>query len=95
MKFAITLPFPGTELFDLMVKNNRIKSFRWPEYNFAAPRNIYEHDNLSWEEVEHYYAKCHRDFYLRPAYIMKSIYRSIKNGQFLALLETFLKTNWF
>lgn len=95
VKFAITLPFPGTELFDTMVKNNCIKSFRWSEYNFATRRNIYQHDNLSWEEIEHYYAKCHRDFYLRPTYIMKSIYRSIKNGQFLALSETFLKTNWF
>lgn len=95
VKFAITLPFPGTEMFDEMLKSNRIKSFCWQDYNFAAPRNIYEHDNLKWEQIEYFYAKCHRDFYLRPAYIMKSIYRSIKNGQFMAHLSAFLKTKWF
>lgn len=95
VKFAITLPLPGTEMFDEMVKTNRIKSFRWSDYNFATPRNVYEHDNLRWEQIEYYYAKCHRDFYLRPTYIMKSIYRSIKNGQFIAYLEAFSKTRWF
>lgn len=94
-KFAITLPFPGTEMFDDMVKSNRIKSFHWQEYNFASPHDVFEHENLSWEQIEYYYAKCHRDFYLRPAYIMKSIYRSIKNGQFMAHLSAFLKTKWF
>mgnify|MGYP001578602036 CR=1 FL=1 len=95
VKFAITLPFPGTEMFDEMVKSNRIKSFNWPDYNFSAPRNVYEHDTLSWRQIEYFYAKCHRDFYLRPAYIMKSLYRSIKNGQFIAHSQAFLTTRWF
>lgn len=95
VKFAITLPFPGTEMFDEMMKNNRIKSFRWSDYNFAEPRGIYEHDNLSWKQIEYFYAKCHRDFYLRPKYILRSIYRSIKNGQFLVHVEAFLKTKWY
>jgi len=94
-KFAITLPFPGTEMFDGMLKSNRIKSFKWSEYNFASPRNVYEHDNLSWDQIDYFYAKCHRDFYLRPEYIIKSIYRSIKNGQLISSLETFFKTKWF
>lgn len=95
LKFAITLPFPGTEMFDEMVKNNRIKSLNWADYNFSAPRNVYEHDTLSWKQIEYFYAKCHRDFYLRPAYIMKSLYRSIKNGQFIAHSQAFLSTRWF
>lgn len=95
VKFAITLPFPGTEMFDEMVKSNRIKSFRWEDYNFSNPRNIYEHDNLSWKQLEYYYAKCHRDFYLRPVYMMKSLYRSVMGGQFMAHLEAFLTTKWF
>lgn len=95
VKFAMTLPFPGTEMFDEMVKDNRIKSYRWSDYNFAAPRNVYEHDTLSWEEIEYFYAKCHQNFYFRPKYVMKSIYRSIKNGQFLAHVEAFLKTKWY
>jgi anaerobic magnesium-protoporphyrin IX monomethyl ester cyclase len=95
VKFAITLPFPGTEMFDEMMKTNRIKSFHWQDYNFAAPRNVYEHDKLSWKQIDYFYAKCHRDFYFRPTYIMKSIYRAIKNGQLIAHLEAFLRTDWF
>lgn len=95
VKFAIMLPFPGTEIFDEMVKNNRIKSWRWQDYKFAEPRNVYEHDNLSWEEIEYFYAKSHRDFYFRPGYIMKTIYRAIRTGQLLAHLEAFFRTEWF
>lgn len=95
VKFAITLPFPGTEMFDDMMKDNRIKSFHWQDYNFSAPRNVYEHDKLSWEQIDYFYSKCHRDFYLRPSYIMKRIYRSIRKGQFKAHVEAFMKTKWF
>lgn len=95
LKFAITLPFPGTEMFDEMVKGNRIKSFNWPDYNFSAPRNVYEHDTLSWRRIDYFYAKCHRDFYLRPSYIAKSLYRSIRSGQFIEHLQALLATRWF
>ena len=95
VKFAITLPFPGTEMFDEMVKSNRIKSFNWPDYNFSAPHNVYEHDTLNWKQIEYFYAKCHRDFYFRPRYLMKSIYRAMRSGQLLAHLEAFFKTEWF
>ena len=95
VKFAITLPFPGTEMFDEMVKSNRIKSFNWPDYNFSAPHNVYEHDTLNWKQIEYFYAKCHRDFYLRPGYLIKSFCRSIKNGQFTTHLKAFLRTRWF
>lgn len=95
VKFAIMLPFPGTEIFDEMMKNKRIKSWRWQDYKFSGPRNVYEHDNLSWDEIEYFYGKSHRDFYFRPGYLMKSIYRSIRTGQLLAHLEAFFKTEWF
>ena len=95
VKFAIMLPFPGTEIFDEMMKNKRIKSWRWQDYKFSGPRNVYEHDNLSWDEIEYFYGKSHRDFYFRPGYLMKSIYRSIMTGQLLPHLEAFFKTEWF
>jgi anaerobic magnesium-protoporphyrin IX monomethyl ester cyclase len=96
VKFSIAIPLPGTEMFDEMMKNNRIKSLRWSDYNFAiTPSVLYEHDNLSWEQLEYYYAKCHRDFYLRPRYIAKSFYNSVKNGLLLANINAFLKTKWF
>lgn len=95
VKFAVTLPFPGSEMFDRMASEGRIKSFHWPDYNFAAPRSVYEHDNLSWDRIEYFYAKCHRDFYFRPGYIIKSIYKSIKSGQIIARAKAFLETKWF
>lgn len=95
VKFAIMIPFPGTEIFDEMMKNKRIKSWRWQDYKFAAPRNVYEHDNLSWDEIEYFYTKSHRDFYFMPGYLMKSIYRAMRTGQLLAHAEAFFRTEWF
>ena len=94
-KFAITIPLPGTPLFNDLVANGRIKTRDWNKYNFSLPaKDLYEHDTLSWETIEEYYNKSHRKFYFRPGYIVGMINKTLLNGTVLAHIKAFLKTRW-
>ncbi|MBI4800722.1 MAG: hypothetical protein HY794_18695, partial [Desulfarculus sp.] len=94
-KFAITIPLPGTALFDSMEANGQIKSRDWEKYTFAtSPRQLYDHDTLSWEEIERYYDASHRRFYLRPSYMARMVGHSLANGTFWGHVKAFLGTRW-
>ncbi len=95
VKFAITIPLPGTEMFDSMLKKGQIKTRDWDKYNFAAsPKELYDHDNLSWETIDKYYNASYKTFYFRFSYITKTFFRTLMNGTILAHAKAFLQTSW-
>ena len=94
-KFAITIPLPGTPLFNEMTAQGRIKTRNWDKYNFSLPpKELYDHDTLSWEVIERYYTLSHRKFYFRPHYILHMIHKTVLNGTVFAHIKAFLKTRW-
>lgn len=94
-KFAVTIPLPGTSLFESMSASHQIKNTEWHKYNFStSPGDIYDHDNLSWEVIDNYYHISHRAFYFRPGYIFRIFYKSLIRGTFFAHLKAFFKTDW-
>ncbi|MDT8287035.1 MAG: radical SAM protein, partial [Elusimicrobiales bacterium] len=94
-KFALTVPLPGTVLFEEMYGKGQIKTRDWPRYNFASsPCELYSHDTLSWEELNRHYERLHREFFLRPGYIFRTALRALSEGTFLAHCRAFLGTRW-
>jgi anaerobic magnesium-protoporphyrin IX monomethyl ester cyclase len=94
-KFATTIPFPGTELYDEMDKDGRIHTKDWSKYHFAiSPREIYTHDTLSWDILEKYSRMAYIKFYFRPKKILTTLFRTIRNGTFFSHVNTLLKTRW-
>jgi len=94
-KFAITIPLPGTKMFDDMSAQGQIKTKDWNKYNFAvSPKELYNHDTLTWEIIENYYDISHKRFYFRPAYIARMIAKTICDGTLFAHINGFLKTRW-
>lgn len=94
-KFAITIPLPGTQMFEMMHAKGQIKTKDWAKYNFSASaKELYDHDSLSWELLGKYYDISHRRFYFRPEYISKMVFKTIRDGTFLAHIKGFLKTRW-
>lgn len=94
-KFAITIPLPGTPMFETMSLKGQIKTNDWEKFNFSLPpKDLYEHDILSWDTIEFYYNSSHRRFYLRPEYILKMIFKTIRNRTFWGHFTAFLKTRW-
>lgn len=95
-KFSIIMPYPGTALFKLWERENRILTYDWSKYachNNKTP--VYNHPNLTFKQLTQLYKKAYRDFYLRPAYIKNRLAKSLHRGQFLSDLNIALKTKWF
>lgn len=94
-KFAITIPLPGTQMFDMMEAKGQIKTRDWDKYNFAiSPRELYNHDTLSWEVIDKYYSVSHKKFYFRINYIFKMFYRTLRNKTLFAHIKAFIGTKW-
>ena len=94
-KFAVTIPYPGTPLFEGLKAKNRILHENWEEYlvhNVKKP--VFQHENLDWETIQKYYKWAHRKFYFRPSQIWKQLIGAVKNGSLTEKIRYFLRTKW-
>jgi anaerobic magnesium-protoporphyrin IX monomethyl ester cyclase len=71
VSFNITTPYPGTEMFAWAEKNNYLLHKNWSEYDLSRP--VMELPTISGDKILKYYKKAHRQFYLRPSYILKRL----------------------
>lgn len=76
-KVTITIPFPGTRLFEQYEKQGLIKSRDWSTYNLHKAGDIYNHPKLSHEILVKYYNAFFKKFYLNPRYICRKFVKSI------------------
>ncbi|MEA1965488.1 MAG: radical SAM protein [Candidatus Aerophobetes bacterium] len=79
-QFAIAIPHPGTELYEICKKNGWLKYKKWED--FSACNSLIETDELSRKDLEEARVKAYREFYLRPAYIIRTLYK-IKSFSYL------------
>lgn len=94
-KFAISIPLPGTVMFDRMLENGQIKTMDWDKYNFSiSPMELYFHDTLPWDVIDRYERLSYRKFYFRPGYILRMIYKTVLNGTVPGHVKAFIQTRW-
>jgi len=79
-KTTILTPYPGTPIFEEWDKKGHITTKDWSKYNFHSASRVYDHPNLSWDELEKAYKRFHRKFYFRPRYIINRFTKDIKTG---------------
>ena len=91
-KCTVTLPLPGTRMFDQYEKEGRIKTRDWSQYNFHKVGDVYKHPNLSAETLKRYYNLFYRRFYFNPRYLKMRIIKSIRDKTFLRDVYYGLKT---
>lgn len=69
-QFTITIPYPGTPLFEMLKQKNKIRSFDWDCYNtwagWAGKEIPYVADGRTIEELQKLQKKALIAFYLRP-----------------------------
>lgn len=68
---SILTPFPGNDVFNKTIREDRILSYNWDDYYGSTP--LVKVPNLSSEDVERLYRKMTFAFYLRPSYILKRL----------------------
>ena len=79
-KFSITMPLPGTPLYDEWA--GRIRDAEKYDFSIHQPDNgLYDHPDFTWPELEAHTRMAYRTFYGRPRYIAKRLVRSLRNGQ--------------
>ncbi len=92
-KVTITIPFPGTRLYEWYNERGLIKSRDWSLYKLHGSGDIYTHPNLTHELMEKYYDAFYRRFYLNPRYLFRRVFLSLRKGTFwkdaYAGLQTF------
>jgi radical SAM superfamily enzyme YgiQ (UPF0313 family) len=69
--FNVTTPYPGTEMYLMAEREGYLNHKRWNEYDLTHA--VMDLPTLKAEEVNQFYRKAYRQFYLRPSYIWKRL----------------------
>ena len=71
--FYIATPYPGTPMYEQVVKNGWLRVTDFDKYDTASP--TFETPTLSMQKAAELRAKAYQDFYLRPRYVLKMMRR--------------------
>jgi radical SAM superfamily enzyme YgiQ (UPF0313 family) len=74
-QFSITMPFPGTKLYDIYTRDNK-KEPCWDDFvYFGRTINtpIFESNALKRIDLQRWASRAHKEFYLRPAYLWQRV----------------------
>jgi len=92
-KFSITVPLPGTELFDIW--RPHIDETRYRDFSIHTPsREAFTNPDMSWDQIEGFLKRAYRDFYWRPSYLKKRLTRDFKDGNLLFNLRVAMEMPW-
>ena len=72
-QFAIAIPHPGTELYEICKENGWVKYKRWED--FSACNSLIETDKFSRKNLEEARVRAYREFYLRTRYIIGTLHK--------------------
>jgi radical SAM superfamily enzyme YgiQ (UPF0313 family) len=65
----IATPYPGTPMYEEVIKNNWLRVTDFNKYDTATP--TFETPDLSMDRLREIKYKAHQKFYLRPRYVLK------------------------
>lgn len=77
--FYVATPYPGTPMYDQVIKNGWLRVTDFDKYDTAGP--TFETPWLKMEKLAEIRYKAYQQFYLRPAYIFKMMRRGGTYGR--------------
>lgn len=79
--FGMLTPYPGSHVWDEIKKNGEFLVKNWDDFHHTTARMTFRHPDVAAPDVvEEMYKKAHKEFYMRPRYILKKA-ASINNIQ--------------
>lgn len=82
-QFGITIPFPGTKLYDFYLKGKQ-GHISWENFIYEGTGRkilpVFESDVLNRDSLQHWVKQAYKEFYLRPLYIWQRIRRVTSLG---------------
>jgi len=69
--FMITSPFPGTELYEMILRDGQLFSHDWADFAIHDEKAHFAMGEVTAELVERKWHEAYRRFYLRPSRILR------------------------
>jgi len=73
--FMIAAPFPGTEMYDIILQEGHLFSHDWRDFAIHDEKARFEIGDLTAELVERKWHEAYRRFYLRPSRLWRRVIR--------------------
>ncbi len=92
-QFAILQPLPGTPFYDFLKKNGYLLTEDFDEYldEGGITKPVFEYPWLSRRDLINGWHYCWRRFYLRPKFILRTMWRLLKKPKFIpATVQAYL-----
>lgn len=74
IQVTISTAIPGSQLFTEAHANNKILTYDWDKYEGNI--QITKHEILDFKILQKYYRKTYLKFYLRPSFILKTLFKT-------------------
>ncbi len=93
VQYYCAMPYPGTELYDMAIKNNWINTNDWSkwEHNYS----VLDYPHLKSTEIMKLRTKFFRNFYFKPRTVLRTVKRHIKKPKhflvFIKNIKEFLR----
>jgi len=96
MKCGITVPFPGTPMFDQLRAQGRIRTTDWDRYTvYQNAAEIFDHPTSDWSVVQDSLRRFYVEAYFKnPAYLWRRFWFMMKNHEIIWTLYYTVKF-WF
>jgi len=75
-QFSILVPFPGTEVKRIIEREGKILESDYSKYDNIDGKMIFEHGELNKELVERMHKQAYKEFYMRPSFMIKRLFRT-------------------
>ena len=85
-QFAVVVPHPGTELYEICKSEDWLKYKIWED--FSAGNCLIETPQLSRQDVEKARIRAYRQFYFRPAFVLRTAFKIHDWHDFKAVLKS-------
>jgi radical SAM superfamily enzyme YgiQ (UPF0313 family) len=72
-QFTMATPYPGTALYDGVVRDGELLERDWDRYGHYTGRGFFRHGNVTPEGVGRAIRAAYRSFYMRPAAIRRLV----------------------
>jgi radical SAM superfamily enzyme YgiQ (UPF0313 family) len=72
VSFYVATPFPGTEMYEWAIKNNKLLTTNWSLYDQS--HHIMNIPGATPEEIDALYKLAYKSFYHRPKYILRRLF---------------------
>ena len=83
IRFANTIGFPGTDMFNHYHQKGLVVSYDWDDYSFYSANSLFAHEYLTEDIIDKYMNLAYKkSIWFNPRFLLRRIWRGFKTGDF-------------